>query len=508
MNEIEKAEEIYQKFIRKFTTCDLLEYFSKVSIQSYQSDNKGFTIVDVPYYNRITGERGITKGFCYGQWELIQICYCSIKYSNDYRGQKVDESSFYHLINQNKIHDEKLENIKDNMDSLKLFEHLQCLTNIQFDFQTLNIATRFNRMYQIIDNINKNSNYSQTREVCYINFEEKFKEIAGIEYNQFIYIYLFLSLFSSVRKNTNIYDFIKDIQFDVKKIGFTKEDIIKVIKLQSRDYKFYKQSDNWNLLRFYPIVKTDRDQNKYIISNIYSLMLSFPDAVYWIIRNYYNEINSNDFMTYFGKCFEYYLEEILKYYNVKYEKLKESTKQNIKMPDWKIETEKYIFLIEQKSALFPIDTRTTTKEERYNKIENYFENNVIKAFEQLNAYEIKETNKEIIRICLTFEKIYMEENAKRIIEERMKFDFDRNLNWIVNIDEFEILMEILNEDEEDFNKIIQKKIRLETTQAADGRNFEKLLSGRKYNYSANILNHFEKIVEILKERIKNLKEDC
>ena len=52
MNEIEKAEERYQKFIRKFTTCDLLEYFSKISIESYQNNEKGITTVDVPFIIR------------------------------------------------------------------------------------------------------------------------------------------------------------------------------------------------------------------------------------------------------------------------------------------------------------------------------------------------------------------------------------------------------------------------------------------------------------------------
>lgn len=508
MDEIVKYIEEYQKFIRKFTTCDLLEYFSNISIQSYQSDKKGVTIVNVPYYNRRTGEKGITKGFCYGQWELVQICYNSIKYSNDYRGKKVDESSFYHLINENKKYDEKLkmETIQ-NVDKIGLFEHLQFLGNIQFDFQTLNVVSRFDRMYQIMVNINRNKDYCQTREVCYINFAEKFEEITNIEYDKFIYVYFFLILFSSGRKNTNIYDFIDDIKFDVEKIGFTKEDIIKVIDLQSRDYKFYRQSNNWNLLRFYPIVKTDKDENKYIISNIYSLMLSFPDATYWIIRNYYNEIKSNDFTVYFGKCFEYYLHEILEYYDIKYEKLKESTIQNVKMPDWKIETQNYVFLIEQKSALFPIDTRTTTKNESYDKIEEYFEKNFIKAFKQLNSYKIEENNKTVIRICLTFEKIYMEENVKYIIAKKMKFDSDITLNWIVNIDEFEILMEILNEDEENFNKIIKEKIELEVTEAKDGRNLEKLLGGRKYNYCTNVLKHFEEIGEFLKQKIEKLNED-
>lgn len=501
MNEIEKAEERYQKFIRKFTTCDLLEYFSKISIESYQNNEKGITTVDVPFYNKKTGGKGIIKGFGYGQWELVQICYSSIKYSNDYRGDKVDESSFYHLISENRIYQQKIENIKET-DNIKVFEHLQCLTNIQFDYQVLDLFNQFNRMYQIMVCINKDSNYNQTKEVCYINFENKFEEITEIGLNKFINIYLLLILFSTVRVNANMFDIIKDIQFDTQKLGFSKDDMIKVISLMSRDYNFYRQSDNWNSLRFYPIVRTDKDNNKFIISNIYSLLLSLPNTIYWTIRNYYHDINSSEFMIYFGKCFEYYLEELLNYYNIKHEKLKESKKQGVKMPDWKIETEKFIFLVEQKSALFPIATRTSDKVERYSKIENYFNNTIIKAFEQLNAYEIKGINKKVIRICLPFETIYMEENVKYIIEKKMKFKYDRNLNWIVNIDEFEILMDILSNDEDEFNRIVEEKIHLEVKQDNNGRSLEKILSGCKNNYLNKKINHFKRITEEMLERLK------
>ena len=504
MNEIEKAKDRYERFIRNYTTCDLLEYFSMKSIEAFQDGKKAFTILDLPYYTS-KGIRGITKNFSYGQWELVQVSFSSIKYSNDYRGKKVNESDFYKLLNENKIYDEKAENV-EGIDSIKLFEHLQCLTNVQFDFQTLQTTHKFNRIYQIMMCINKNSDYDQSQAVDYINFEQVFKTITGMNIDKFINIYYFMILISSTRRNTNIYDIINYIQFDVNKLGFSKEDIKKVIELQSRDYKFYKDSDNWNILKYYPIVKIDKYENKYIISNMFSLMLSFPYSIYWIIRNYYRDLKSNKFTNYFGKCFEFYFNEILDYYKINYKKLKESKKQKIKMPDWKIETDKYIFLIEQKAALFPVDTRTTTKEERYEKIEDYFNKTLVKAFEQLNAYSEPDTPKTIIRICLTFENIYMEENVKSILESKMKFESDIALNWIVNIDEMEILMHTLGEDENKFNSIIEEKIKLERDKDPNGRRLEILFAGYPYDYSTNKINHFLKLGDELKEKLKNIQK--
>ena len=506
MNELERKNEEYQKFIRKYNTSSLLEFFSKKSIEAFQNDKKAFTITDVPYYNWKTGAKRVIKNFCYGQWELVQISYYAIKYSNDYRGIGVNESIFYQLLNENKKYDEVLENIEEGIDSIKLFEHLQCLTNVQFDFQTLQTKNKFNRMYQIMININRNKNYNQTEEVSYIDFESEFKQITGINIKKYINIYYLIIILSITRKNTNLYDLIKDIQFDVEKLGFTKEDIINVIQQESRDYNFYKQSDNWNTLKFYPIVKACKDENKYIISNMFSLLLSFPNSIYWIIRNHFNDMKSNKFTIYFGKCFEYYFNEVLDCYNIKYEKLEESKKQKVKMPDWKIETEKYIFLIEQKAALFPIDTRTTTKEERYAKIEEYFDKNLVKAFNQLNAFTVEDTNKTVIRICLTYEKIYMEENVKAILKSKMKFQSEIALNWIVNIDEIEVLIHLLSNNEKKFNELIEQKIGLERTEDLNGRNFEKILAGFTYDYTVNKINHFDKLADELKQKLIELQE--
>lgn len=498
MKELKKVEEDYKRLIRKYATCDLVEYFSKKSIESYMSDKKGVTFVDVSYYEKRSGAIGVFKDFMYGQWELIEICYHSIMYSNDYRtGNAIDDNAFYHIVNTNKRYSEEKEKL--NLTQESLFVLLQCMSNVQFDFQHITVNTRFNRMYHILTEINLNSKFKQDESICYINFQEQFKVITGIEYQKFIKISLFLIMISCTRKNTNIYDIIDDLRFDTMKLGFTKEDIEKVIILLSRDYEFYKSCSNWNILRCYPIVKTSGNAPKYLISNIYSLLMSLPDIAYWIIRNYYKDSSSNDFVIYFGKCFEFYVQELLDYYKIKYEYITEV--KDKKTPDWKIETERFIFLIEQKSALFPLEAKTVNEDQSVEKMEQYIERNIIKAFKQLDGFEL-ETEKTVIRICLTFEKIYMEENLRRIIESKMNYKTEKSLMWIVNIDEFEILMQILNVDEVKFNRIIQEKIYLEKTESKDGRNFEKLLRSQKYIYAGKILKHFDDIVDKFLKALK------
>src|SRR5699024_6938675 len=87
---------------------------------------------------------------------------------------------------------------------------------------------------------------------------------------------------------------------------------------------------------------------------LYNLLI---DASYWIVRNYYGQIGSQDFTNAFGVFYEKYLQDIFEYYldSSKFEKLQEDNKSA--MCDWKIETDKYIILIEQKSAIASIFTK-------------------------------------------------------------------------------------------------------------------------------------------------------
>lgn len=444
----------YQQFIRRFPTYNILEYFSSESMDIYKNYKMGIKIQNVPYYDKKTGYKIGETQFYITQWDLLEICFNSIKYGNDYRNKLVDKNEFYNLLNITKKISEKLENA-NALKNDDLYKHIICLSNMEFDFETPNIQNRFNRLYQIMTIINNMKKYDQTKKVNYINFEKKFKEITNIDYDKYIKCYMFIVILSTTRKNTNIMDLINDIKFDVSKLGFTKDDMKNIITTQSREYAFYRNFDNWNILKYNPIVHSDRFPNRYIITNIPALLLSFSEFMYWTIRNYYRNLKKLDFTNYFGHCFEFYLDEFLNHYKIKHEKIDESSD---KMPDWKIETSQYIFLIEQKAAVYPIDTRTITSKNRIKLLNKYLDENIGKAFIQLNNYKIS-SNKKVIRICLTFEYLYFTENIQELVLPKIITDYEY-LNWVVPIDDFEKLFIILISNEQEFNQIIEKKIEL------------------------------------------------
>lgn len=93
MKEIDKMQEKYERDIRKYSTYKVLEFFSKKSIEDFKDNQQTFAIYTIPVYTKKGGYKKFNIG--YGQWDLIQICYDSIKISNDYRGKKISDNDFF-----------------------------------------------------------------------------------------------------------------------------------------------------------------------------------------------------------------------------------------------------------------------------------------------------------------------------------------------------------------------------------------------------------------------------
>ncbi len=486
----------YIKLIRKYPTYKLLNYLYLESIDIFENHENGFKFEIAPVYNIKTKKKIKDYRFDIGQWDLIEISFNSIKYGTDYRNTTIDRTAFYTLLDKNRHMSELLEDA-ENIGSDNILKHIMCISNMQFDLEQLHIKKRFNRLYHIMMCINKNKEYDQTKNVCYINFEEKFEEIIGIKYTKYLKCYIFLLLITISYKSNNIMELIDIIDIDEEQLGFSKDDVKKLIMLEAKEYDFYKNNYNWNILKYNPIVKSDRLKDNYLITNVPALLITFSEFMYWRIRNYYKEIDSNDFTNYFGHCFEYYLDEFLNYYKINHDKIIEG---DDKKPDWKIETSNYLFLIEQKAALFPINTRTITIGSRIKELDKYLKNNIENAFEQLNNYN-ETTKKIIIRICLTFEKIHITETVQELVIPNVKNVKEEYLNWLIPIDDFEKLFIILSDNELEFNKIIEKKIKLEKEKYKNGRGFDTLLENYSNDYIFKHINKFDELIKSEAEAI-------
>lgn len=482
----------YIRFIRRFAACDILEYISKVSCDISANYKGEVKYEDVYCINK----NKITKiNFLITQWELLEASFNVIIYGNDYRSKKFTHNDFLQLMSLTKNNNMKLENA-DKFKEDDLISHIICLINQQIPYQNKMVLNNFQRFYHIMFTINKDKKYNQTRQVNYINFESKFFEITGIEMDKFILCYFSIVLLLCVEYKENILDLIDVIFPLVERYGISKNDIEKILKIQCRGYNFYRCGySNSNILIGYPIVYSERFKDKYIIINYSALKVSLPTVLYWIIRNYYYERKSNGFTEYFGHCFEYYLSDFFGFYNIKATKIKEGSD---KKPDWLLETNKYVFLIEQKSGLLPIDVKTNTAIKRLDVLKKYNDNNFFNAFNQLNSYA-PSTSKTVIRMCLTLDNIYGLEEIQDIVLKKYEGFENYFLNWIICIDDFEKLFSLLVKDENKFDEIIERKIELEKSKDINGRSFNKLLNDFENDYIKTNLNYVEKLIKTLEE---------
>lgn len=121
------------------------------------------------------------------------------------------------------------------------------------------------------------------------------------------------------------------------------------------------------------------------------------------------------------------------------------------------------------------------------------------AFEQLRSTNV-DTVKEVIRIFVSYEKIYMEEPYVDKAKQELKIPQEEQY-WIVNIEDFENLIATLGNDEEKFNEVVKKKIILEKTKDKNGRSLSKI------NDSEYLGDYFRKIDVFDKHIREGLKID-
>ncbi|WP_270660452.1 hypothetical protein, partial [Paraclostridium bifermentans] len=267
--------------------------------------------------------------------------------------------------------------------------------------------------------------------------------------------------------------------------------------LYSSTYREYRESGfEKHHLKFKPIIKTDN--KKILISNQYLLYNLLAEGLYWIIRNYFNSKGRQDFTNVFGLYYEKYLEDICTYYldSDKFKKLVEDSKSQI--CDWKIETSKYILLVEQKSALASIFTKNIHPDIK--QIKSYLKR-LGKGFNQLKTSEDKiknPDNKIIVKLLVHYESLYMPEILEDEIIKTLNKSADEYMNtFLATSSDIERIIYALSQGDDILNRIIDQKLYLEKIKDTNGRSFSKILDDNYIpnDYLKNVKNHYEKMVE-------------
>lgn len=489
-----REKEEYIQFIRRFKLSSILNACGEMSKYIFYnpSFSKGVAEKDVGILKRNGGFEKFTVQIF--QWELLKFAFDAIKHCNEHRNKEMKETDLLFALDKLK----KYENAEQGkvISKENAMDFMNVLVNEQAYFQEYRIDQEYSRIYKMFHDINKNPKYIQNDTVGYIDLSEEFKRIVG--YDIIDYYTLSMVAYGAVANKSNV-ELNKELKVYLGE-KITLEKILEFLEDNSVTIEQLKAEETYSLLKLYPIVNLG--DGRFFMVNVFAYLKNIPGRIYWNIRDKFAKYKSQKFTNYFGYCFECYVEEVLNTYLSKemYSKIDES--ENGKKADWKIETNKYLILVEQKATLFRINASDTTPafvDEAIDAIDYFTKRTVGEAFEQLKTTNI-DTDKEVVRIFVPYEKIYMEEPYVDEAKQELKVPQEEQY-WIVNIEDFENLIATLGNDEEKFNEVVEKKSLLERNNDKNGRSLSKI------NDSEYLGDYFRKIDVFEKHIREGLKID-
>ena len=404
-----------QKYLSQYKLDNLISALSNISKELYNKD-------DFREYIGLYENRGSFRFKVHTTlltaWGVTDIIYHAIISGNDAKGRtpdKYDIGWIFYIYAGFTNSQAKL--YVNERGKTELFYGL---SQKQFWYQ---------RKLMIIEQINRNIEllkYIPTQINSPIPIEEIILEKVGVSFDAVIKILIMLY----GRCSESIDFSILTVDDSLLRLDscFTQQNIKRVVDYFTGDYTAIRNSAlGENFFYTKPFIRTDL--GKIIAVNHFIVSRKCTDAVYWIIRNYYEELRRQDFTNEFGRYFEKYFGDMLQHYLEadRFERLDEDERE--KMADWAIYTTNYIVFIEQKSSLASL----TTKREYPDAVslERFF-SNFVKAFQQLDNAERKIQDKvqgrKVVKIALHYEDLY--------IQSLIKEDILKSKNELSNINNF------------------------------------------------------------------------
>jgi len=235
----------------------------------------------------------------------------------------------------------------------------------------------------------------------------------------------------------------------------TKGNIEKFIKYYSCSYSDVRSSPIEKQI-FYsrPFIHTDKS-GAYIASNCYLVFWMISNSLYWLMRDYYNDLGSQEFVNAFGNMFEDYLKELAsKHFSPEQWSVISTTKKKRKSADYYFDLEDAILVIEQKSSLIRLSIKQQTPD--LDALNKFISNAITEAYDQIQSTcaEIK-TSKPIIKIIILYETIENTHCIEAAIPEIFGTD---DSCYIMTILELEIMFHLWSTDRTKCFELLQKMI--------------------------------------------------
>lgn len=430
--------------IKKTSTDKLIYWFSQTSTEMFKLQNS-LKEIEIPVIRY-----GKRKRLCVSlsAWDIPNIAYLSVKFSNDYRNRK-EQCHPHQLINLYRDYEDEnsvAEKFKNStLDDV--FRILLGMTAEQFQYNNMVwIFERFNRNYYILLAA---SNFKHRSK---LNVNEVVKKIFDCSAED--YIVLLLMIFWLCSQSPLPLTVPPQVYQRKETTILTKENLTKIVEHYTCSYNELRASPlGKQLLYSKPFIKTDRGNNV-LMSSMFLVAMLLGNGLYWVVRDFFKE-DGQTFVNIFGLLFEDYILDLANTYCAPSDwiRLEEGKKKGA---DFLFTLNNIPILIEAKSSLLGLDGKQQVPNS--NTIDNFFQNTIQKAYQQLigscSQLETK-SNSPILKIILLYDEFSNTAILQRSIEEIFLND---PTCYIMTIRELEILLYTYKNDKRKFELILHELI--------------------------------------------------
>lgn len=450
-------------YASKFSVSSMIKSVSAISFEIFKNPNSEFGNFGrhKDYMLSINGKRERFRTLLAQTW-LIDLIYdlCCLNHDSSI---EISENETYHLIN---LHND-LNNTRDgkrlkNKDDI--FLNVYGFFGEQKRFQDNLFFSEFAREKYITDTI---SEKCFDEHITKTDFQSEFYDITSFSTDEYSALLLIIfAYFSSMRPFSSV----SQIPINLSNSLMSTENISLVLNKYSVSLDEIRTSkQKRQILYSKPFIKID---NEYISTNPFLLSCLFTNSNYWIIRNKYCKMKSQQFTNDFGIYFEKYVGEVLEncLHTNEYYKIQEDDTE--KRADWFMHIGNFDFIVEQKSCLSILGIKQNQTD--VDAMKKYILDTWGEACTQLNATQKSLNLPNAIKIILLYENYYKCECLDELFRLNNQLENDGKY-WLVTIHEFEKLLEIYSKHPEIFNVIVAKKNSAEISKAFTGRDLQKFI---------------------------------
>ncbi len=458
--------------IGKYQLSRLLEISSSLSQRLFNNEEPVVKIYRYDQSRFIRGGYRLAGSTYLLPWFLVDISYYAIKCSNDFKAIIATDHDFMNLYNQFLKFDEQLtsSHYEKYNDTDKLFYIMFGLSHKSFWFQEKYRMLRMNtRFYELLCEIPK-------RNAAIPQFYRYIEEKYGIDFPTYNMSSLALL---SISTNNVYYRFPYNIDPKLRKSNIDNNLLSTMLLDYIEDYDSIRKSSlESRQLYLTPVVRTT--ENQLLAISAFLIARKAATNLYWETRNLYRQNEGKELNQMLGDSFEIYVDELLARYlpRHEYERLPERRKQ--KRADIVITTNSYKIIMEQKFAMLNISLQDTIFD--LEKVDYWLES-YVQAVKQLGETEkqIDREGRSVIKLILFFDDLFIADSLVRerilkLYKEKTTETVDLNNVFMIDIGDFEMLIQVISINNELFNNVMRTKIeREENKDYSKGVEFKQIL---------------------------------